>query len=144
MSETVHATAVLAGRHGVLLRGASGAGKSRLAAALIGQGARLIGDDRVHLSRRGGRLLVSPHGAVAGLLEMRGRGLLRLPFERAAVVALVVDIVPSDGIERLPETAELHVEACGVRLPRQPVPAGLEPALSLIGAALSAISGAAS
>ena len=39
--ETVHATAVLVGADGVLIRGASGSGKSALALALIERGARL-------------------------------------------------------------------------------------------------------
>lgn len=144
MSETVHAAAVLVGRHGVLLRGAPGAGKSRLAAALIGQGARLVGDDRVHLSAHAGRLLVAPHGALAGLLEMRGRGLLRLPYERAAIVALVVDIAAAEEIERMPEAAALTAEIRGIRLPRQPVPPHLAPALALVGAALRDVADAAS
>ena len=62
---TVHASAVLAGARAVLIRGAPGAGKSRLALALIQAAqtgllpfARLVGDDRVHLEAHHGRLLV--------------------------------------------------------------------------------------
>ncbi len=53
---TIHASAVLVGARAVLIRGAAGAGKSRLAFALIEAGrcgalpfARLVGDDRVHI-----------------------------------------------------------------------------------------------
>ena len=59
MSETVHATAVLVGADGVLIRGESGAGKSALALALIERGARLIADDRLMLSACHGRLVAT-------------------------------------------------------------------------------------
>ena len=137
MSEAVHASAVLARGRGVLLRGASGAGKSTLAAALVERGARLVADDRVWLSARGGRLLASAPAAIAGLLELRGLGLVAAPFERAAVSRLVVDLVPRDEWERMPKAGALHAELLGVRLPRQPV-RGADPAsLLLVEAALA-------
>ena len=40
--------------------------------------ARLVGDDRVHVEAAGGRLLVRPAPALAGLIEVRGIGVLRL------------------------------------------------------------------
>ncbi len=76
----IHANALLLGSAGVLLRGPSGAGKSGLGLELIhlaqGRGlfARLIGDDRVALVRRHGRLVARPHPAIAGAIEERGRG----------------------------------------------------------------------
>ena len=64
---TVHASSVLAGARAVLIRGGAGSGKSKLALALIDAAqtgmlafARLVGDDRVHLEPRHGRLLVKP------------------------------------------------------------------------------------
>ena len=79
---TVHASAVLVGARAVLIRGPSGAGKSRLALDLIAAAAagrlrfaRLVGDDRVHLEKSGGRLLVRPAAALAGLIELRGTGI---------------------------------------------------------------------
>ena len=39
---------------------------------------RLVGDDRVELASAGGRLLVRPAPALAGLIEVRGAGIFRL------------------------------------------------------------------
>jgi HPr kinase/phosphorylase len=120
-SSTVHASAVLVGAQAVLIRGPSGAGKSRLALGLLAAGAshlrfaRLVGDDRVHLERAGGRLLVRPAATLAGLIEVRGAGIARLDYEPCAVVGLVVDLDAEDA-ERLPEHRSIAVE--GINLPR--------------------------
>jgi serine kinase of HPr protein (carbohydrate metabolism regulator) len=60
---------------------------------------------------------------LAGLLEIRGLGIRRLPYEPAAVVGLVVDLAAADA-DRLPGTAALTATLAGVRLPRLPVPPG--------------------
>ena len=136
MSETVHATAVLCGADGILIRGASGAGKSTLAALLVRRGAHLVADDRVHLSACHGRLVATAPGITAGRLELRGRGLLRLPNERAVIARLVVELVGAEGLERLPEDHHLKVEILGITLPRQPVPDASDQGLLLVEAAL--------
>jgi HPr kinase/phosphorylase len=137
---TVHASAVLAGARAVLIRGASGTGKSRLALALLQAAqagllpfARLVGDDRVHLERSHERLLVRPAAALAGLIEVRGLGIRRLDHEPVAAVGLVVDLAAADA-ERLPPVSDTVVS--GVRLPRLAVAAGSDPlpgALALLG-----------
>jgi serine kinase of HPr protein (carbohydrate metabolism regulator) len=126
---TVHASAVLVGARAVLIRGPSGAGKSRVALELI-QAARthsifvrLIGDDRVHLEAVHGRLLVRPAKALAGLIEVRGVGLIRLPYEPRAVVGLVVDLAAADA-ERMPDPQQRETTIDGIALPRLAVAAG--------------------
>ena len=99
----VHATAIAIDGRAVLLRGPSGAGKSDLALRLIDAGARLVADDQVELRRAGGRVLVRAPAAIAGLVEVRGVGILRLEPLREAVLAMCVDLVPSAEVERLPE-----------------------------------------
>src|SRR5215469_6116539 len=99
MTATIHASAVLVGARAILIRGPSAAGKSRLAWELIEASrnsavrfARLVGDDRVHLQSAGGRLLVRPAEALAGMIELRGVGIMRRDHEPCAVVGLVVDL----------------------------------------------------
>jgi serine kinase of HPr protein (carbohydrate metabolism regulator) len=140
VSETVHATAVLAGALGLLIRGRPGSGKSALALQLIGRGARLIADDRVHLSARHGRLLASAPAAMAGRIELRGRGILAMAYERCAVVRLVVDCVADAELERMPDPHHLQAMILGVALPRQPVPNAGSQAAMLVEAALAAVS----
>jgi HPr kinase/phosphorylase len=137
-SPSVHASAVLAGARAVLIRGAAGAGKSRLALALIGAAQTgllrfglLVGDDRVHLEAWHGRLLVRPTAALAGLIEVRGIGIRRLDHEPLAIVGLVVDLAAADA-ERLP-TFDEHVIS-GIRLPRLAFAPGCEPLQPLIAA----------
>jgi serine kinase of HPr protein (carbohydrate metabolism regulator) len=132
-----HGTAVLVGTVGVLLRGGSGAGKSMLALALIDAGARLVADDRVYLTARGGRMVAGPPSAIAGLVELRGAGILQRPFEPMVVIALIADLVEPDAIERMPSAEESRVELHGVAIARRAVPApgftgALEPAVMLI------------
>jgi HPr kinase/phosphorylase len=126
---TVHASAVLAGGRAVLIRGPSGAGKSRLALELIHGArtgalpfARLIGDDRVTLQVAGGRLLVRAVETLAGLIEVRGVGIIKLPYEPSAVVGLVVDLCAD--AKRLPAAESRQVEIDGISLPRLAVAAG--------------------
>lgn len=133
MSTTTHASAVLIGATAVLIRGASGAGKSRLAFALINAQAqgllrfsRLVGDDRVLLDTCNGRLLVRPAPALAGLIEVRGLGIRRLPYEPVARLGLVVDLGASDA-ERLPSREASRTEISGVFLPRLAVAPATDP-----------------
>ncbi len=136
-NSTIHASAVLIGAKAVLIRGASGAGKSRLALALIEAGktgalpfARLVADDRVHVEACAGRLLVRPAEALAGLLEVRGLGIRRLTYEAVAVAALVVDLAATDA-ERHPGPKAGETAIAGVKLPRLAVAPGTD-ALPLV------------
>jgi serine kinase of HPr protein (carbohydrate metabolism regulator) len=110
---TVHATCVAIGRIGVLIRGRSGSGKSDLALRLLDGGARLVADDRVGLERDGDRLVARPPRELAGLLEVRGLGIVRLAHRASATVGLVVDLDIAP--DRLPRRRSCVV--AGVRLP---------------------------
>lgn len=141
VASTIHATAVLIGARAVLIQGPPGAGKSRLALALMSAAqtgqltfARLVADDRVLIEPVHGRLLVRPAPALAGLLEVRGLGIRRVPYEPVAVVGMVVELAAKDA-DRLPEPASRDVLIAQIRLPRLAVAPGVEP-LPLLLAAL--------
>lgn len=110
---TVHASCVLVEGAGFLLLGASGAGKSDLALRLIDRGARLVADDRVVLEAREGTLWASPPTPLAGLLEVRGLGLVTLDHLPEARLHGAVHL--GSPCDRLPEPA--HWSWGGVRLP---------------------------
>jgi len=124
---SIHATVVAVGEAGVLIRGASGSGKSRLAQALIAEGAArglfamLVADDRAKLTAVSGRALARPLASNAGLIEERGTGLLKVEHEPAVVVRCVIDLdppSPGESGDRLPEEADGRAELLGVSLPR--------------------------
>jgi HPr kinase/phosphorylase len=128
---TIHASAVLVGARAVLIRGPSGSGKSRLVWAMLEAArsgllrfARLVADDRAHVEAVNGRLLVRPAAELAGLIELHGLGIRRLPHEPVAAVGWVVDLAAPEA-ERLPEQENTVID--GVRLARLPVAAGADP-----------------
>ena len=124
--KNVHGTGLVLGDVGVLLRGPSGAGKSVLALALLdrweGRGlpAFLVADDRVDLLADGQSLIMQAPARLAGLIELRGRGIVSRPQQDAAPLHLVIDLVP-DLIRMLEEDA-LRTELLDVTIPRAPVP----------------------
>jgi HPr kinase/phosphorylase len=139
---SVHASAVRVGDRAVLIRGASGAGKSRLAFDLILAGragqippAVLVGDDRVHLRASQEQLTVRPARDLAGLIEIRGLGIRRCDFVEDAIVGLVVDLASPDA-ERMPPPEALQAQISGIKIPRIPVGLGFA-ALPLVIAALT-------
>lgn len=101
-----HGTAVAIGtRLGprvVLLRGPSGSGKSDLALRLIDAGGQLVADDQSELVRVGDEIVVRAPAAIAGLIEVRGIGIIRLDHLAEAPLALIADLVLTETIERLP------------------------------------------
>ena len=100
---TIHATTIALAGRAVLLRGQPGSGKSDLALRLIEEGAALIADDRTQLRCRGGALWASAPEPIRDLMEVRGLGILRMPALAEAPVALLVDLVAPEAVERCPE-----------------------------------------
>lgn len=124
---SVHATAVVSGDRGILIRGPSGSGKSRLALDLILAGRAgqipptlLVGDDRVRLTVNGDDLIVAGVPELAGKIEIRGLGIRSIGFAQQAPVAVVVDLDAGDA-ERLPAPQALKTMLCGLEIPRIPV-----------------------
>ncbi|MCX7380321.1 MAG: HPr kinase/phosphatase C-terminal domain-containing protein [Alphaproteobacteria bacterium] len=97
----IHASCVARSGRGVLLLGPPGAGKSDLALRLIDRGFVLVADDRVEID---GLVATAPVG-LAGLIEVRGLGILRLPSIARAVLALAVQL--REEMPRMPDPARL-------------------------------------
>lgn len=99
----------------MLLRGPSGSGKSDLALRLIDGGAMLVADDQVALSVEEGRLVARAPATLAGLLEVRGIGIVGFAALESAPVALVIDIAPAAAVERMPEADSVELLGVTVR-----------------------------
>ncbi|MEO1314022.1 MAG: HPr kinase/phosphatase C-terminal domain-containing protein, partial [Pseudomonadota bacterium] len=106
---TLHASCVAMGERAALITGASGSGKSTLALRLIGQGAMLVADDQVHLRRIDQTLHGTPPAATAGLLEVRGLGLLQLNYQVWAQIVLVIDLDLPPDVPRLPQLRKTSI-----------------------------------
>src|SRR6185312_8829984 len=106
----IHATCVRLGNAGkafgapantgVLIFGPSGSGKSDLALRLIERGATLVADDRTDLFVERGRLCASAPKRIAGLMEVRGLGIIEL--RHAAKVQIALAVVLRKAVARMP------------------------------------------
>ena len=113
----IHATCVDISGVGLLIVGASGAGKSDLALRLIADGAFLVSDDQSILHTDGVHWEARAPGVLSGLVEVRGCGILAAPRKVASVLRLVVRLANS-APERLPEPRWWSPE--GALVPRLP------------------------
>ncbi len=138
---SIHASCVVLGETGVLIRGPSGAGKSTLALRLMLDPpralpeARLVADDRVLLCAEGADLVAQAPEALAGLIEVRHLGIRQVPHLFCGKVKIVIDLA-AELAPRLPDAADLTEILCGIKIQRLPVPPGADAAL-LLAAALA-------
>ena len=124
---SIHATCIVIGERGVLIRGASGSGKSQLALKLMRlarvqhQFAALVSDDRTLLTLcygiSGDRLIARPHPDLAGLIERRGSGLIKTVYEPATRVDLVIDL-QKEPAPRMPDPETHIINLAGLSRPR--------------------------
>ena len=129
MPETtlVHGTCVAIGEAGVIILGPPGAGKSDLALRLIDQpgcglsgvlrATRLVSDDQVAVTLEGGDLIASAPAAIAGLLEVRGLGIVQVPVVARVRLVLAVRLADALTIDRLPGADNGRFEVLGIGLP---------------------------
>ncbi|SFR56926.1 Hpr(Ser) kinase/phosphatase [Yoonia tamlensis] len=113
-AQSVHASCVALDGKGLLIIGASGAGKSGLALQLMALGCDLVADDRVNLAAKAGVLVATCPANIAGLIEARGIGILNAKNRRDAAVQAVVDLDQQEQ-DRLPP--DRHMTLCGLRTP---------------------------
>ncbi|EJL52215.1 serine kinase of the HPr protein, regulates carbohydrate metabolism [Rhizobium sp. CF122] len=119
----IHATAIVVGSTGLLFMGPSGWGKSMLAFACIneaqrmGMSAILVADDQVLISKQDGTVIATCPATIAGLIELRGTGIVRLPHTESAVMHYAVLPGSVSGERRLPPVGERTTIADGIDLP---------------------------
>jgi len=113
-SETIHASCVAIGGRAVLIEGRSGEGKSDLALRLIDRGAVLVSDDQTICQRMKGVLEACPPSTIAGRIEVRGLGIITMPFVERAPVDLLIVIL--DAPPRFPEDKRTR-RIAGVEVP---------------------------
>ncbi len=114
----LHGTCIEVRGTGVLVRGPSGSGKSDLALRLIDRGARLVADDQVEVTASGDRLIAAAPEALAGMLEVRGLGIVAVETVASARLDLVVDLVAAEQVERMPKDEPVTIEGIAVALLR--------------------------
>lgn len=112
--QLLHATCVAASGRGVLITGQSGTGKSSLALQLIAAGAKLVADDQTLLRAQGGALIASAPDTIAGRIEARALGILRLMHEPKASVVMAITL-DHKSEERLPP--HRSISYLGVEIP---------------------------
>lgn len=103
----IHGTCVALGNNAAVLTGASGSGKSDLALRFIHGTPKefdpaLIADDQLFAMERNGRLIARVPDAIAGRIEVRGVGILQVPYRPEAQMRLFVDLVNPEDVPRLP------------------------------------------
>lgn len=131
MTITLHGACCTLRGGGILIRGESGAGKSSLALLLASlEDGAFVADDRVVCDVGGGRVLARAHPALAGRVEVRGQGILKvaelgLASCAEAVLDLVVDLVAV--APRLPDPPG-STDLLGIRLPRLALDPGVRAA----------------
>lgn len=145
----LHATCLIVGAHAILVRGPSGSGKSRLALSLIAEPprlplgghvlVRLVSDDQTLLAPAGRCLVASAPAILAGLIEVRGQGIFRLPYEPAACISHVFEL---GSATRLPDPHQVSLGISGVALPLITIPAGAADPRLLVMAALGLLQAA--
>ncbi|MGD9637633.1 MAG: HPr kinase/phosphorylase [Alphaproteobacteria bacterium] len=112
----IHASCISIDNNGVLIIGKSGSGKSDLALRLIDNGAELVADDRCEVFADNNKLLAQAPSRIKGLIEVRGIGIIKLPFVIKSEIKLVVELQEKLLIDRMPDADLCHI--CGLDIPK--------------------------
>ncbi|MEN0001884.1 MAG: HPr kinase/phosphatase C-terminal domain-containing protein [Pseudomonadota bacterium] len=126
----VHATCVAIGDKGVLIRGASGAGKTQTALTLLRRArvgaidARFVSDDQTLLEVAGDppHLIAQCPEPIRDNFEVYGYGIVHDPalFTPSATIMLVADLVEDNSVQRMRpqlDTVIMDVEIAHLMLP---------------------------
>ncbi|MBB3459255.1 serine kinase of HPr protein (carbohydrate metabolism regulator) [Rhizobium sp. BK313] len=119
----IHGTAIVIGKTGLLFLGPSGSGKSSIAFACLaaakplGLSAALVADDQVFITQRDGAIIAECPPSIAGLMEIRYTGIVRLPHVFEAEMHFAIRPVDPATAERLPPEDEQIDLTESIRLP---------------------------
>lgn len=113
----VHATAVAVRGRGLLILGAPGSGKSRLALEMAALGAGIVADDAVALQPGRPPVLAAPD-RWPGLVEVRGLGLIAVEPHPPVPCLAAIDLSAAPGADRLPEHGRMALAGADVTLLR--------------------------
>ncbi|MBW8787281.1 serine/threonine protein kinase [Rhizobium sp. WSM4643] len=134
----VHATAIVVGKTGLLFSGPSGWGKSMLAftcmteARRLGLFTALVADDQVLLSREAGAVIAACPPSIAGLIELRGTGIVRQDHIPRAAMHYAVLPGSATGENRVPPEGEMVSLAAGFSLPALRLLTGVSSPLAIL------------
>lgn len=138
---TIHGVCVNVFGMGILLRGASGVGKSETAHTLIGRGHRLVADDIVVLKKLSHRTILGTHNETnKEFLALRSVGLLnvvrvygRKAFQDETRIALDIKLTDwdKDSLNNELEVETKFVEYLGVKIPH--IEIQLQPGRDVVG-----------
>ena len=134
----IHATAIVVGRTGLLFSGPSGWGKSMLAftcmteARRLGLFTALVADDQVLLSGEAGTVIATCPPSIAGLIELRGTGIVQQDHIPSAAMHYAVLPATASGEYRLPPEGETVSLAAGFSLPALRLLTGVSAPLAIL------------
>lgn len=122
--DVIHGTAIALDGRAALICGPSGSGKSDLALRCLMQGpnslvkgdVRLVADDYAVVQVDNGTVVLSAPKTIRDQLEVRGHGIVTVPALDNAELVLIVELVPPDQVERLPDPKPRR-EIAGISLP---------------------------
>lgn len=119
-TQNFHASCVAIGEFGLLIRGASGSGKSDLVLRLLDEvrGVSLVADDQVIIVEHDGVLIASAPTTLVGKLEIRGQGIVTRPYLGSVKLSHIIDLVEQAEISRMPEVSELQTSLMNHVFPR--------------------------
>lgn len=110
----IHATCVAVDGKGVLLKGKSGSGKSDVALRLIDRGHQLVSDDQVKLTIVDNALYASAPENIAGMLEIRGLGIINIPYVQSIIIDMVVELADKGSVERMPSLTDTLINGISI------------------------------
>lgn len=111
-----HACALEINEIGILIKGHSGTGKTSLMLSLLERAklenlnGLMIADDQVILKRDQNQLIANTPKSIAGLIELRGHGIIKKPYKPSCDIKLIVHILEDEKIDRMPEQKYYNFE----------------------------------